>query len=103
MTLYTVLLKFHDGETWIDQYSADNPDDALLSFIQCAKCLDTYDRKWLMNIILKRKKLLTHLWMWLRGVWVIDFWTDLLDTFDFSNILSWYIIQTDNQWVIRKN
>lgn len=102
MKLYTLLLHFEDRRVWIDQYLTSSPKDALMQFIEKAECLEEYNRPKLLSIVSKRKELFIHLAMWIRWVWIMDFWTDLIDVEEFSDIYGWYIIQSDIDWPIRE-
>lgn len=102
MKLYTILLNFQDRTVWIEQYYAESPKEALLCFIEKAECLNKFNRNLLLNILLKRKNIFIHISMWIKWVWIMDFWTDLIDNIEFSDIMGGYIIQTDKDWEMRK-
>lgn len=102
MNLYTILMNFEDRTTLIEQYESSSEENALFLFIENAKCLNDYNRKELLQILKNRKNLLIHLSN-IKWFWIMDFWTDLFDSKDFSNIYWWYIVQTDKDWPIRKN
>jgi len=101
MNLYTIIINFQDRSTGIDQYMTNNPEEALYKFIKSAECLCEYDRSKLLEILKKREKLTIHL-KDMKWFWILDFWTDFLENKEFSSIFWWYIIQSDNNWPVRK-
>jgi len=105
MNLYTVLLAFEDRTNGIDQFEAKSPDQALEEFVLSAKSLDKYDRQSLLFIIRKRSKesnLLIHV-ADLKGIWILNFGTELIDVRELSSIFGGYIIQSDINGQPRKN
>ena len=105
MNLYTVLLAFEDQTNGIDQFEAKSPDLALEEFVLKAKSLDNYDRQSLLSIIRKRSgesKLLIQV-ADLKGIWILNFGTKLIDVQELSSIFGGYIIQSDFKSPAGKN
>ena len=100
MNLYTVIIDFEDGTAGVEQYEADQPEQALLSFANKAESLDGYDRQQIVSIISNRidkKNLLTQIANEFKGFWLINFGADFIESENLASIFGGYVIQTDKE------